>query len=92
MGVKRIKLSDLQGLTPSKIEEKLNPLIEGAFSPPNGSINYLKQRIARFEASHGMTSEEMMEGVASGKLQETEAFATWGIDYTLLKELSVNQD
>jgi|GEM_PF-3440700 len=92
MGVQRIKLSDLQGLTSREIEEKLNPLIEGAFDPPNGSVDYLKRKVEGFETTYGMTSEEMVEGVASGKLHETEAFATWGIDYTLLKELSVKRD
>ncbi|NER33102.1 MAG: hypothetical protein F6J93_03320 [Oscillatoria sp. SIO1A7] len=90
MNNRGIKLSTLEGLTGDEIEQKLSGIIKASLDSPNGSLTYLQKKVANFETKYEMSSEEMMSAVASGKLPETEALATWAIDYSLLKDLSAN--
>lgn len=90
MSAKKIELSSLEGLSADNLAVELNTLINASFEPPNGSLKYVEDRVRHFENKYKMTSEEMMNAVASGSLPETEAFATWAINYSLLKELSAN--
>lgn len=88
MNHQKLKLSTLEGLTTEQITDMLNPVISAALDSPNGSQEYLQNQVRSFESKYNMSSEEMMQAVASGNLPETEALATWGISYSLLQDLS----
>jgi len=83
-----LKLSDLEGLTEEQIELKMSPMIQRSFAPPNGSVDFLAAKISGYEQAYNMPSDEMLSKVSSGQLQETQAFADWAIDYSLLKDMS----
>lgn len=83
-----LKLSDLEGLTDAQIEQKMLPIIEGSFVSPNGSVAYLKGKIGEYEQAYHMSSDEMLFKVSSGELQETQDFADWAIEYSLLNDMS----
>ncbi|MBN8564534.1 MAG: hypothetical protein J0L70_28790 [Leptolyngbya sp. UWPOB_LEPTO1] len=82
-----LKLSELEGLTDEQIERKMFPLIENSFVPPNGSVNFIEGKIAIYEQTYRMASEEMLSKVSSGELQETQDFVDWAIYYGLLKDM-----
>jgi len=88
MNHQKLKLSTLEGLTTEQITEMLNPVISASLDSPNGSLQYLQNQVRSFESKYNMSSEEMMQAVASANLPETEAIATWGMSYSLLQNLS----
>lgn len=83
-----IKLSDLQGLTAEQIAEKMSPLVDASFGPPNGSVDPVKRKVLDYERTYGMTSDEMLIAIELGKLEETEEISEWAIEYSLLQDLS----
>jgi len=91
MNHQKLKLSTLEGLTTEQITEMLNPVISASLDSPNGSLAYLQNQVRNFESKYNMSSEEMMQAVASGDLLETEAISTWGISYSLLQDLSTER-
>lgn len=92
MKIQKLKLLELEKLNDEQIAVALNRVLGDALASPNGSLDYLQKRIYNLEKKYKMSSEEMMNAVASGKCPETHAFATWAIDYYLLKDLSASQE
>lgn len=83
-----IRLSELEGLTSEEIAERMSAFMDASFAPPNGSVAPLEEKIRNFEARYDMTSEEVIKGIETGQIKETEEIAEWAIDYSLLKDLS----
>ena len=83
-----IRLSELEGLTSEEIAEKMSGFVAASFGPPNGSVAPLEEKIRNFETRYRMTSEEVIKGIETGNVEETEEIAEWAIDYSLLKDLS----
>ena len=92
MKIQKLKLSELEKLNAEQITVALNPVLSDSLASPNGSLDYLHKRVCNFENQYKMSSEEMINAVASGRCPETEALATWAIDYSLLKDLSASQE
>ena len=86
----KIKLSDLQGLSESQIEEKLNCAF--ASKDKKDIIESIQGRIEEHEERFKMSSKTMLDRISGGEIQETLDMANWSIEYTMLQELKKAED
>jgi hypothetical protein len=70
-----VRIARVRGLS-SKPDE-VKGLIAAARSVPNGEVSMVERRIAKFEATHGMSSTEMLAQVEDGRLAETSEIGAW---------------
>lgn len=72
--LKTIKLSELRTLSPEEQENAVKSLIDSAGKL---TVDDLKRKIADFEKSYGMSSEEMQKSVHSGTMKKDAKIADW---------------
>lgn len=72
-----IKLSSLRTLSPENRERWLKKFTDGASVPTNGQRDTLALEIESFEAKFGMTSNELLQRLASGETRETWEISQW---------------
>lgn len=58
-------------------EAALAGIISLSKAPENGGVRELESQIANYEESFGVSSERMLEELASGEREETEELLSW---------------
>lgn len=72
-----IKFSEIREMSPSARGATLAGIIAQANSPANGGIRDLELQIVEYEDNYGVSSQRMLEELASGERQETEDLLDW---------------
>lgn len=72
----RVTLSALSGMQTSDRHRALTALVSEAATPLN-ERSPVNEEIRGFEQRYGMTSGDMRSQVESGRLQDTDDFASW---------------
>ncbi len=72
-----VSFSEIRKASPERREQLFSELVEGARAPANGRIEEIDARIARFERTHGVSSEDMIRELDEGKRRETEEISSW---------------
>jgi len=72
-----LKLSDLAKLPKTERDAALGELVRAAKAPRNGQARALDDRIRAFEVRYEMTSEQMLQRLAAGQLQDTADVSKW---------------
>ena len=85
--MKKYVLSQLGKLSSTEREAAMSDLLKGTSARPNGELEETRQRVKAFELEFSMSSKELHEGLASGKLRETTRIASWLFETQLLSDL-----
>lgn len=83
----KLRLSELEKLTPEKRQARVRQLAEATQRPVNGEVKDLDREIAAFEARHGMNSETLRKRLADGEIEETNDICQWLMRLTLRDRL-----
>ena len=88
MSVKLPKYEDIQSLSEQEQEQAWTQALDSACSNshPQG-IDDLVAQIHTYETQHGMTTEEMLRVLCTGKHREDEEFSRWQRVYWALSML-----
>ncbi len=72
-----VRLSDLTYMNPAERESVLSGVVSAATDLPNGQIAWIESRIRSFEATSEMSSDELLDRLGNGTLEETAWIAEW---------------
>ena len=72
-----VKFSEIREASPALREAALAGIIAQAKAPANGGLESLSSQIAGYESKYGLTSEELLEELSSGRREETEDVLSW---------------
>ena len=72
-----MRLSDYAAMSPAEQAAALDALVNAARTNGATARTVLSARIRRFEERYEMTSDEMLQRVASGEFRETAEIAEW---------------
>lgn len=83
-----LKLSTLEGLSLEETEKVLSSVFAASSKINDGTLACIVEKIRRLEEFYGTSTQEMLQKIEQGKIQETEELANWAISYYTLQELS----
>lgn len=72
-----IKTRELAGMMPGERTLVLEEVVAAAKAPRNGQAAVIDNRIRQFEERYERTSDELIRGLADGKIRETAEIAQW---------------
>ena len=87
---RRLSLSRLKSMSPSKRAELLSELVSDARGPANGTADRLSALIAEYERRYELPSLEMVKQVQRGELKETADIASWLMLLKVRKRATAN--
>lgn len=83
----KLRLSELEKLSPEKRQVRVRQLAEATQRPVNGEVKDLDREIRAFEARHGMDSDALRKGLTNGEIEETDDICQWLMRLTLRDRL-----
>ncbi len=72
-----VRFSEIREASPAVREKALTGIIAEARAPANGSLTDLDARITGYEERYGLTSDQLLDELSTGKREETADVLSW---------------
>jgi len=72
-----VAMSEFRHMSEEQRAEAVSNLVHGASESANGQAEQLDTQIEAYEHKYNLTSEDLLEMLASGELQETADICSW---------------
>ncbi len=72
-----VRFSEIRKASPAVRDKALAGIIAEARAPANGSLTDLDSRITGYEEEYGLTSDQLLDQLSTGKREETVDVLSW---------------